>query len=143
MKLKINWKELGKQLWDAVKPFGARVLEMFQPDAPLSFTTEITETALRTRKGVGERFPFGTTQPFPCRRRRFRVFRGTKPKTRKEQDNETTGSPQGHEGQQLGDAGQRQGKARRLRALRPEGTGNHDECEGGVVEKWNGGKVRE
>ena len=61
----------------AVKPFGARVLEMFQPDAPPNFTTEITETALRTRKGVGERIPFGTTQPPPCRRRRFRAFRGT------------------------------------------------------------------
>ena len=110
-------------------------------DAPPISTTEITETALRTRKVVGEGVPFGTTQPLLCRRGRFRVFRGTKPKTRKEQDNETTGSPQGHEGQQLGDAGQRQGKARRLRALRPEGTGNHDECEGGVVEKWNGGMV--
>ncbi len=29
---------------------------------------------------VGEGVPFGTTQPPPCRRGRFRVFRGTKPK---------------------------------------------------------------
>ena len=60
------------------KPFGARVLERFQPDAPPISTTEITETALRARKGVGERIPFGTTQPPPCRRRRFRAFSGQK-----------------------------------------------------------------
>jgi hypothetical protein len=63
---------------------GCAIAERFRSDsAPSNFTTEITETALRTRKGVGERIPFGRLNRF-CVAVGVSEFSVVKTKTRKE-----------------------------------------------------------